>query len=205
MKRIIIILMILLLWAGPAIANEYDSAFWKLSPTQLLALTIYGESRGEPVEGQIAVGTVVLLRTKYDRLNSIKRVVLSPAQFCPFSPKDKQYPRMINIAMNWKSGVQKSRMLRESYEIAKCLISGVIVGHKTILEYGAMNFKTALANPKWAKKMQLVLVVGGHQFYADMSKMTMTNNYTYDKLAQVDISYPSISLVAIRNQKYKIT
>ena len=167
MKKLIISILFLL-WSGTALANEHDNAFWKLTPTQLFALTLYGEARGESVEGKIAVGTIILERTRAG--NSIKRTILQPQQFSCFSPNDKQYYRLNIIAEEWKYNYKKIPRLQECYAIAKGLVNGTITGHRLLLENRATHFKTISVKPEWSKKMNLVITIGGHQFYAETSR-----------------------------------
>jgi len=167
MKKLIISILFLL-WSGTALANEYDNAFWKLTPTQLFALTLYGEARGESVEGKIAVGTIILERTRSG--NSIKRTILQPQQFSCFSPNDRQYYRLNFIAEEWKYSYKQSRQLRECFAIAKGLVNGTITGHRLLLENRATHFKTISVKPEWSKKMNHIITIGGHQFYAETSR-----------------------------------
>ena len=52
------------------------------SDVQLMARAINGEARGEPYEGQVAVGAVILNRVKDSRFpNSISGVIYQPGAF----------------------------------------------------------------------------------------------------------------------------
>lgn len=54
------------------------------SDVQLLARAINGEARGEPYEGQVAVGAVILNRVKDSRFpNTIAGVIYQPGAFTP--------------------------------------------------------------------------------------------------------------------------
>ena len=56
------------------------------SDIQLMARAINGEARGEPYEGQVAVGAVILNRVKDSRFpNSISGVIYQPGAFEPVS------------------------------------------------------------------------------------------------------------------------
>jgi spore germination cell wall hydrolase CwlJ-like protein len=54
--------------------------FGHLSDKQLMALTIYGEARGEAKEGKVAVGSVILERVEHRRWDgeTIPEVCLMP-------------------------------------------------------------------------------------------------------------------------------
>lgn len=52
------------------------------SDVRILAAAIYGESRGEPYEGQVAVGAVILNRVKHPSFpNTISGVIYQPGAF----------------------------------------------------------------------------------------------------------------------------
>lgn len=160
----------LLIIVQPAKEKPVDckAPFRKLSAIQLLALTIYGESRNESVEGKIAVGTVIIERHIH-RNQSIKNVILKHHQFSCFSLKDKQYDRLKNIAFNWKHSYRNSKSLRECYRLSKGLIDGTIVGNRLLMENEATYFKTPIAKwkPSMVPKLRFVCKIGGHQFYTE--------------------------------------
>lgn len=58
----------------------------RVSDVQLLARAINGEARGEPYEGQVAVGAVILNRVKDPRFpNTIAGVIYQPGAFTAVS------------------------------------------------------------------------------------------------------------------------
>ena len=73
------------------------------SDVQLLARVINGEARGEPYEGQVAVGAVILNRVKAPNFpNTISGVIYQPGAFTAVS--DGQ----INVALEDESTVVKA-------------------------------------------------------------------------------------------------
>lgn len=73
------------------------------SNVQLLARAINGEARGEPYEGQVAVGAVILNRVKAPNFpNTISGVIYQPGAFTAVS--DGQ----INVALEDESTVVKA-------------------------------------------------------------------------------------------------
>ena len=73
------------------------------SDVQLLARAINGEARGEPYEGQVAVGAVILNRVKAPNFpNTISGVIYQPGAFTAVS--DGQ----INVALEDDSTVVKA-------------------------------------------------------------------------------------------------
>lgn len=105
---IIIILSIILVsklipkneFTGQAIAASNSGT---TSDVQLLARAINGEARGEPYEGQVAVGAVILNRVKAPNFpNTISGVIYQPGAFTAVS--DGQ----INVALEDGSTVVKA-------------------------------------------------------------------------------------------------
>lgn len=73
------------------------------SDVQLLARAINGEARGEPYEGQVAVGAVILNRVKASNFpNTISGVIYQPGAFTAVA--DGQ----INVALEDESTVVKA-------------------------------------------------------------------------------------------------
>lgn len=74
-----------------------------ISEVQLLARAINGEARGEPYEGQVAVGAVILNRVKHSSSpNTIAGVIYEPGAFTAVS--DGQ----INVPLEQSSTVVKA-------------------------------------------------------------------------------------------------
>ena len=70
------------------------------SDIQLMARAINGEARGEPYEGQVAVGAVILNRVKDSKFpNSISGVIYQPGAFTAVS--DGQINQPIKEGTNW--------------------------------------------------------------------------------------------------------
>ncbi|MCK8825765.1 cell wall hydrolase [Fuchsiella alkaliacetigena] len=95
-KKIIVILLVVSFLAGGfwAVNSHFStrveptqqggtSAFWDLPPDlRLMARTISAEARGEPYEGQVAVGAVILNRKRDPRFpNTISGVIYEPWAF----------------------------------------------------------------------------------------------------------------------------
>ena len=64
-----------------AAAEPVPTPHWSAEDASLLAAVIAAESRGEPYEGQLAVGCVVLNRLESGWADSIHDVVYAPHQF----------------------------------------------------------------------------------------------------------------------------
>lgn len=71
-----------------------------LDPSIVLSLTIIGEARGEPIEGQVAVGSVIRNRlTKYNiKYKNYRDVCLEPFQFSCWNKSDPNREYLLGIA-----------------------------------------------------------------------------------------------------------
>ena len=113
--------------------------------TQLMARAINGEARGEPYEGQVAVGAVILNRVKSSQFpNSISGVIYQAGAFTAVS--DGQ----INSAISEGSTV---------YKAARDAINGWDPTGGCIYYYNP-----ATATNKWIWSRPVVKTIGKHKF-----------------------------------------
>lgn len=143
--------------------------FGHLTDEQLLALTIYGEARGESRVGKIGVGSVILERVDHRDWDgkTIHEVCLMPYQFSAFLPSDPNFQPLKLIAENWDEKYMQSHDLRECYHVAENLISGKCDRVPEIARAHATQYKTIACSAPWAKKMKWVCTIGRHEYYAD--------------------------------------
>jgi N-acetylmuramoyl-L-alanine amidase len=136
-----------------------------LSDMETLALTIYGEARGEPIEGQIAVGCVIRNRA-LARKESYKEVCLEPKQFSCWNENDPNYSILSNLAEKMLStnGLIPSDILKQCLYIAVGIINGAILDNTN----GSNNYMTTdlyTANVvNWAREMKVSAVYGRQTF-----------------------------------------
>lgn len=113
--------------------------------TQLLARLINGEARGEPYQGQVAVGGVVLNRVKSPEFpNTIAGVIYQKGQFSCVT--DGQFDKAIDP----NSTV---------YKAAKEAMNGADPSNGALFFY---NPKTAKS--KWLFSLKTVKTIGSHRF-----------------------------------------
>ncbi len=141
--------------------------FGHLEDAQLMALTVYGEARGEADEGKVAVGSVILERVERRDWDgkTVSEVCLMPYQFSCYLPDDPNFQALKLIAGDWDAKMMHSRDLRGCYKIASGLLSGEIPRTPEIAEHHAMQYKTLKCRAAWAEKMKKVAVIGRHEFY----------------------------------------
>ena len=111
-----------------------------------LAMAIWGEARGESLQGQIAVGQVVMERVRDRRWpNTVCGVVYQPHQF---------------------QGVTRNLHLQTGWHKLRPLAEAIIKGLFVEVAPGANHFVgTKAYKPKWTKRMKISAVIGGHVFY----------------------------------------
>lgn len=114
------------------------------SDVDLLAHLIYAESRGEPFEGQIAVGAVVMNRVKSsDFPNTVRAVIYQKGQFSPV--QDGQ----INLQPN-----------SNAYLAAEEAIKGKDPSRGALFFYNPEKAKTLW----WLSQRETTVIIGNHVF-----------------------------------------
>ena len=113
------------------------------SDLNLLAKCVYGEARGEPYTGQVAVAAVILNRVKSSSFpNSISGVIYQPGAFTAVS--DGQ----INLTPN-STALSAARDALNGYDPT----------------YGCLYYyNPATATSKWIWSLQVTLSIGRHNF-----------------------------------------
>ena len=140
----LVILMILIIQIKPKNVNAASNSN-STSDVQLLARAINGEARGEPYEGQVAVGAVILNRVKSPKFpNTIAGVIYEPGAFTAVS--DGQ----INVTISEDSTVVKA---------ARDALNGWDPSGGAIY-----YFNPATATNKWIWSRPLIKTIGKHRF-----------------------------------------
>ena len=151
--------------------SGYKKILWEtfgdLTDDQLMALVIYGESRGESREGQIAVGTVIMERVDHREWDgtTIKGVCLLPYQFSCLLPADPNFKQLALIASDFDVALMKSESLSNCYGIARGLLAGTIERNQLLAEHHCVQYKAVGCPAAWADKMRLLTIIGSHEFY----------------------------------------
>lgn len=149
------------------------------TPTDIatLARTIWGEARGEPFLGKLAVGWVVVNRAGRPGWwggPDLRSVCLKPWQFSCWNQNDPNRARMLTLAIGAplqsaeRNGLEDS-VFRDCYAAA-VLAAG---GHLPDPTSGATHYFAAqLARqgrpPAWAEGRHPVASIGGHLFFKEV-------------------------------------
>lgn len=140
----------------------------------IAALTLFGEVRGEPIEGQIAVAAVIRNRVRIDIGGDGKPdwwgegyrgVCLKDKQFSCWNDGDAGQRAVLDEAGSLHRPDRISPIYRQLAWIARGTISGDLLD--TI--GNATHYHTFSVSPSWAKAMIVVAKKGRHVFYRDPS------------------------------------
>lgn len=133
----------------------------------ILGLTLYGEARGEPISGQIAVGCTIRNRLndpKHRWGQSYRDICLQPKQFsCWNDGSDQNHADLMKAASLLLQKGDPPPVLEQCAWIALGLVRGAILD--TVK--GANHYHTALLNPRpsWAQTYVPIKQVDHHVFY----------------------------------------
>jgi N-acetylmuramoyl-L-alanine amidase len=140
----------------------------KLIGTEVMTLTLYGEARGESIDGQVAVCNVIInrFRQKPHKYKSISEVCLEKNQFSCWNWNDPNYPKLIELAQKMVRQDYNEPILRQCNYIA----NGVAGGNFIDNTHGSTHYMTSSlfsgANkPEWALKAMNMKVIGNHIFF----------------------------------------
>ncbi len=146
-KRLLIMILAILVVVLSSFSSQvsFGAPANQTSEVQLLARAINGEARGEPYEGQVAVGAVILNRVKSSSFpNSVAGVIYQPGAFTAVS--DGQ----INVSIDSKSTVVKA---------AQDALNGWDP------TYGCLYYwNPATATSKWIWSRKIIVKIGKHNF-----------------------------------------
>lgn len=143
-----------------------------LSELNTLALTIFGEARGEEIEGKIAVASVIRNRARDPKRwpDDIKGVCLEKSQFSCWSTAGgaANYRTVMELAEKLVTmpAYIPEPMMRECQWIAEGILSGVVRSRVG----GANHYMTRQRwetnpLPKWAKGQRPTAFVLRHVFF----------------------------------------
>ena len=138
-----------------------------LSDTDLVALTLWGEARNEPIAGQCAVAAVIRNRVRDGRWgHTYESVVFAPWQFSCWRPEGGKanYQALQTLKRSIElNGVPPDRALKTCYWIASGCVDGSMPENVNgACHYHALSVK---ALPDWALGHVPVARIGRHVFY----------------------------------------
>jgi len=121
-------------------------------------MNILAEARGEPHDGQVAVGNVVRerMRLRYASDGTVLGTVWRPSQFSWTLSNDKQRKRVMSADDDDPAVQNAEKAWFES-------------GERMVVPRGTVLYHADYVSPNWAKaaSVKFVLQVGRHLFYTD--------------------------------------
>lgn len=118
---------------------------------ECMAKNIYFESRGEVIQGQIAVAHVTVNRVKHENW---------PDTICEVVYQDKQF--------SWTHQIEDQTPKDERlWEQALIIARDVMIGNTDDPSKGAVFYHANWVNPSWSKEKSLKVskIIGAHIFY----------------------------------------
>jgi N-acetylmuramoyl-L-alanine amidase len=138
-----------------------------LTDIEILELTLHGEARGEPVQGQIAVGCDIRNRlhdnpTKY---KSYHDVCLEKEQFSCWNFNDSNYPILLQMGVDLINNVPNT-IDRQIVWVAQGIMSYSIRDntHNTT-HYMTTSLFNSPKRPVWARNAKVITVIGEQTFF----------------------------------------
>jgi N-acetylmuramoyl-L-alanine amidase len=145
--------------AEPAPREQQADAQTK--DARLLALTIWGEARGEGEDGMRAVGHVIKNRMKSDRFgDDVASVVWKRKAFSCWNPHDPNRNKMRELAKLPKNSIEYKR-----WKLAKKIAAEILSNRSHDPTHGALFYHTKNIKPGWADSAKAVAKVANHIFY----------------------------------------
>lgn len=135
----------------------------KARELRCLALNIYHEARGEPIDGQLAVAIVTMNRVRSDKYpNTVCRVVWQHRQFSWTQDGRSDRPR---DRQAWALAKRIAEVVYEKYDLLKARSKGAWDITRGALYYYAPH----KVDPHWARYKQPTRQIGGHLFLREDS------------------------------------
>lgn len=125
---------------------------------ECLALNIYFEARGEPSDGKLAVGHVVMNRVMDRRY---------PERICAVVRQGGEVRRHRCQFSWWCDGRSDDPKEAKSWEESMAIARRIFWGHSEDITGGALWYHAKYVRPYWRKRLVRGPVIGRHIFYHD--------------------------------------
>lgn len=146
-----------------------------LTDIQTLALTIWGESRSEEIEGKVAVGCIVRNRANDPKRwpDDIKGVCLEKLQFSCWQPVGgpMNYKAVMALARGLvedyaiRTTVAKDSVFRECHWIAEGIVTGIVRDRLSGSNHYITRQMWETGPPSWAKGKSPTAFILRHVFF----------------------------------------
>lgn len=133
-----------------------------------LAATMWGEARGDGVEGMRAVGHVILNRVNSDRDarygSTLSEVMFRDRQFSVWNLGDPNRDHMLRLIEGWQPQGRDGEM----WLIAQTLAADILQGRSQDPTGGALYYHTLEVDPEWNDNPEGEVILASHIFYRDV-------------------------------------
>ena len=139
-----------------------------LTGREVLSLTLYGESRGEPVEGSIAIACVI--RNRAGGGQDVKDVCLAPHQFsCWNRDGSANHTAILAVAeqalnQDHAASTNVDRVYAQCLWIADGVLSGVVLDRSFHATHYLERSLFETGTVSWASAMHVTTRIGRHVF-----------------------------------------
>jgi len=142
-----------------------DEIKGQLNDFEILCLTVIGEGRGEPVEGQIAIANVIMNRSRIQK-KSIKEICLAPAQFSCWNETDPNRLLLETLIKEILLGNHEVGFYKQIMYVVGGVYDGKISDNtKGVQNYMTTKLFNSPLRPGWAKKPKAEpFQIGSHTF-----------------------------------------
>lgn len=123
----------------------------------VIARTIWGEARGEGIEGMAAVADVIRNRVKAGAWYgaTFEEVCKKPKQFSCWNTNDPNYQKLLHVNDS-----------DEQFKYAKLIAGATVDGTLENITGGATHYHARTMYPSWASSLTETARIGNHIFYA---------------------------------------
>jgi len=139
----------------------------RMSDIDAMSFTIWGESKLQPYEGQLAVAHTIKNRKRFDETcDSISEVVKEPFQFSIWNKTDPSYNLVTDLTINPHKIIEDDKM-RKQHAISWKIAYDVLTGDSKDPTNGAtmyLNPKVVKKIPDWFKVCENTIQIGDHHF-----------------------------------------
>lgn len=140
-----------------------------LSDVKWMALTLRGEARGEPLDGMVAVGQVIMERVRDPRYpKTIRDVCLQAKQFSCWNEDDANYPVLVEWALTGLDPLKRvwTPDIKEAHWVADGVARGYV---RQLVPPHTCHYHAAHAHPGWAAGKMPCRIIAHHFFYNDVA------------------------------------
>ena len=140
-----------------------------LTAEEVFGLTLVGEARGEPIEGIVAVASVIRNRfhSRIGKYASYREVCLEPDQFSCWNEKDSNYSFLIEIGEKLLNGSNPNDIyIRQCIWVAHGMINWDLTDNTGGRIHYLTTTKFKTNPPNWAKNPKgTVVEIGSQTFF----------------------------------------